>query len=250
MVELVVLNREILESALRDQWPAEEIERAAELLVRGGGRFPSGIQSLPKQLVKEVQRERVLAAMLKVTAELGYRATNVQDALDRSGVSRPTFYQHFANKEDCFLMALDWAVSRLRNRVEAVASAAGDDWRDRLRVGQEELLRLIAVEPETARALIVEARTAGSAALLRRDALLDRFARWIDGEARAGLANPPSALAGAAVAGGIEAVLYSRINNGENDLRSLLPSLMYFAVLPYAGARSAAEELRGAHRGR
>ena len=48
----------------------------------------------------------------------------------------------------------------------------------------------------------------------------------------------------AATARVVEAVLYSRINgDGGKDLESLLPSLMYFAVMPYAGKEAAAREL-------
>ncbi|HWM64443.1 MAG TPA: hypothetical protein VNP96_10700, partial [Solirubrobacterales bacterium] len=65
--------------------------------------------------------------------------------------------------------------------------------------------------------------------------------------ARKGLADPPSAIAAAGVVGGIESVLYARLQKEEtDDLESLLPSLMYFAVLPYEGHEAAAEELGGA----
>ena len=39
-------------------------------------------------------------------------------------------------------------------------------------------------------------------------------------------------------------MLYARLQKGEiDDLDSLLPSLMYFAVLAYAGQEAAGEEL-------
>ncbi len=56
--------------------------------------------------------------MLMAASELGYRETNVQDVIDRAGVSRPTFYEHFANKEDCFLAAFDTSAARLRTKVD------------------------------------------------------------------------------------------------------------------------------------
>ena len=44
--------------------------------------------------------------------------------------------------------------------------------------------------------------------------------------------------------GGIEALLYARLCKGEfADIESLLPSLMYFVVLPYEGHEAAGEEL-------
>lgn len=243
----VSLTHEMLVSALGGSWPAAEVNTAAALLAAGDGRFPAGVRALPADLVSAVQGERLLAAMLRAVAELGHRAVTVQDVLDRAGVSRPTFYEHFENKEDCFLAAFDAAATRFCNRLEAAASEGGDDWRDRLRMGMEELLRFIAAEPDAARTLIVEARGAGAAALLRRDELLDRLAGWIDAQVREALPEPPSPIAAAGVVGGIEALLFSRLNKGAtDDLEALLPSLMYFAVLSYAGHEAAAEELGAA----
>lgn len=243
----VLLTHEMLLSALGDSWSPADVSAAAELLAAADGRFPAGVRALPADLVKAVQRERLLAAMLRAVAELGHRETNVQDVIDRAGVSRPTFYEHFENKEDCFLTAFDVVAMRLCTRLEAAASEGGDQWRDRLRMGLEELLLFIATEPDAARTLIVEARAAGSAALRRRDALFDRLAGWIDAQVRDELSRPPLSVAAAGIVGGIETLLYSRLSRGEaDDLESLLPSLMYFAALPYAGHEAAAEELGAA----
>src|SRR3954451_15478765 len=124
----VELSQEMLAAALGDGWSQADVSAAAELLSGGEGQFPSGIRSLPSDLVSAVQRERLLAAMLRATAELGYREVSVQEVLDRAGVSRPTFYEHFENKEACFLAAFDSAASRLRERVET-AAGEGEGWR-------------------------------------------------------------------------------------------------------------------------
>jgi hypothetical protein len=92
--------------------------------------------------------------------------------------------------------------------------------------------------------VIVEARASSPAGLRRRDELLDRFAACIDALVREDLDEAPSAIAAAGVVGGIESVLYARLQRGETeDLDALLPSLMYFAVLAYAGREAAGEEL-------
>ena len=236
----------MLRAAVGDDWSTAQVDAAAELLASSDGKFPSGARKLPSDLVSAVQRERLIAAMLKAAAELGYRQATVQDVIDRAGVSRPTFYEHFANKEDCFLAAFDATAARLRERIDAAAEKGGANWRDRLRLSLEELLSFAGSEPEAARALIVEARAASAKALLRRDDLLDYFASCVDGLARDHLpdAGSRSEITAAGVVGGIEALLYSRLNKGElDDLNSLLPSLMYFAVLPYEGHEAASEEL-------
>jgi AcrR family transcriptional regulator len=193
-----------------------------------------------------VQRERLIVAMLKAASELGYRGTNVQDVIDRAGVSRPTFYEHFTNKEDCFLAAFDTSAERLRGRIADAAEQGGEIWRDRLRFGLEELLQFAITEPDTARTLIVEARAGSADAVKRRVELLDSFATCIDEQARELLpfGQSFSPVTATGIVGGIEALLYARLCKGEiTDQETLLPSLMYFVVLPYEGHAAAGEEL-------
>jgi AcrR family transcriptional regulator len=243
----VVLSQKMLANAVGDRWTEAELSEAVALLTRADGRFPAGVRTLPPDLVKAVQRERLLAAVLETVNEVGYRALTVQDVLSRAGVSRPTFYEQFEDKEDCFLAAFDTSAQRLRERLEAAVGEEDECWRSWLRRGLEALLRFIVEEPHAARTVIVEARASSPAGLRRRDELLDHFADCIDAEARKELTEPPSAIAAAGVVGGIESVLYARLQRDETDeLESLLPSLMYFAVLPYDGHEVAAKELGGA----
>ncbi len=239
-------NQNLLLGALGEDWPADLIQTAAEMLADSESRFPSGPRRLPGDLVRAIQRERLLVGMLRAASELGYRSTNVQDVIERAGVSRPTFYEHFSNKDDCFLAAFDTSAARLRERIADAADEGGNVWRDRLRCGFAALLAFVACEPEAARMVIVEARAACPDAALRRVALLDHFASCIDGKVRELLpaGDTHSAVTASGVVGGVESLLYARLNKGEiDDLPALLPSLMYFAVLPYEGHRAASEEL-------
>lgn len=239
-----MLSQEKLASAVGDRWSEAELSEAVSLLSRADGRFPAGVRTLPSDLVRAIQRERLLAAMIKTVTEVGYNALTVQDILARAGISRPTFYEQFADKEDCFLAAFDVSAACLRDRLAAAVEDAGPGWREQLRGGIAELLRFIAEEPETARAVIVEARASSPAGLRRRDELLDHFACCIDALVREDLDEAPAAIAAAGVVGGIESVLYARLQKEEtDDLDALLPSLMYFAVLAYAGQEAAGEEL-------
>lgn len=242
----IQLNQEMLVAAIGDTWSSAQVDAALELLNGSDGKFPSGIRKLPSDLVSAVQRERILAAMLRAASELGYRETNVQDVIERAGVSRPTFYEHFANKEDCFLAAFDITATRLRERIGAAAAKGGDNLRDRLRFGLETLLNFVATEPEAARTLIVEARAASVEAVMRRDELLDHFSSCIDAQVQELLPDAPSysPITAAGIVGGVEALLYSRLNKGDTgDLDALLPSMMYFLVLPFEGHKAASEEL-------
>lgn len=240
----IQLNPDTLLAAIGEDWPPEQVEAALELLASSSGKFPSGVRKLPPDLIKAIQRERLIVAMLNAAAELGYLETNVQDVIDRAGVSRPTFYEHFSNKEDCFLAAFDTSATRLSKKVEAAARKGGDIWRDRVRLGLEAVLRFAVREPDTARTMVVEARAASAAAVRRRVELLDEFARCLDKLARELLpeAPPQTHVTASGIVGGVESLLYSRLCKHEYDqLEALLPSLMYFVVLPYEGHEAAGE---------
>lgn len=240
----IQLSQETLLAAIGDDWPPEQVEAALELLSNTSGKFPSGVRKLPADLIRAIQRERLIVAMLNAAAELGYLSTNVQDVIDRAGVSRPTFYEHFSNKEDCFLAAFDTSAERLRKKVAAAARKGGDVWRDRVRYSLEALLRFAAREPDTARTMIVEARAASAAAVRRRVELMDEFANCLQNQAKELLPGSGSqtAMTASGIVGGIESLLYSRLCKQEYDqLESLLPSLMYFVVLPYEGHEAAGE---------
>ena len=240
----IQLSQETLLAAIGDDWPPEQVEAALELLANSSGKFPSGVRKLPPDLIRAIQRERLIVAMLSAAADLGYLETNVQDVIDRAGVSRPTFYEHFSNKEDCFLAAFDTSAERLRTMVENAARGGGRNWHDRVRLGLEALLRFASHEPDTARTMVVEARAASAAAVRRRVELLDEFAECLDSQARELLPESRShtALTAPGIVGGVESLLYSRLCKQEyDDLESLLPSLMYFVVLPYEGHEAAAE---------
>lgn len=243
-VDRIQLSQETLLAAIGGDWPPEQVEAALELLAGSSGKFPSGVRKLPSELIRAVQRERLIVAMLNAAADLGYLETNVQDVIDRAGVSRPTFYEHFSNKEDCFLAAFDTSAERLRKLIDAAARQGGDVWRDRIRLGLEALLRFASHEPDTARMMVVEARAASAAAVRRRVELLDEFARCLDTQAQELLPSNPSRtdLTASGIVGGVESLLYSRLCKHEYDqLEALLPSLMYFVVLPYEGHVAAGE---------
>jgi hypothetical protein len=96
--------------------------------------------------------------------------------------------------------------------------------------------------------VIVEARAGSVDAVMRRVELLDYFAGCLDTQVRELLPEAPafSMTTATGIVGGVESLLYARLCKGQHDgLESLLPSLMYFVVLPYEGHEAASEELAG-----
>ena len=64
-------------------------------------------------MVLASQRGRMLGAMADAVASKGYAGTTVADVVAGAGVSRKTFYEHFRDKEECFLAAFDAGVDLL-----------------------------------------------------------------------------------------------------------------------------------------
>jgi len=243
-LDRIQLSPETLLAAIGDDWPPDQVQAALDLLANSSGKFPSGVRRLPPDLIRAIQRERLIVAMLNAAADLGYLETNVQDVIDRAGVSRPTFYEHFSNKEDCFLAAFDTSATRLRKKLDLAARKGGDVWRDRVRYALEALLRFASREPDTARTMVVEARAASATAVRRRVELMDDLAKCLHSQARELLPGSDSqtVVTASGIVGGVESLLYSRLCKQEFDqLESLLPSLMYFVVLPYEGHGAASE---------
>ncbi len=137
--------------------------------------LPRGRHAAPRAVVEESQRERLLDAVAAVVAEKGYARTAVADVIGRAGVSRKSFYEHFANKEECFLAAYDAGVDLTLGAIDDALAAEPDPLAAVL-AGVRGYLRALAAHPAFARTFLIEALAAGPAALDRRAAVHARFA--------------------------------------------------------------------------
>ncbi len=117
----------------------------------------------PREVARRNQRERLFAAMVAVASTKGYRATSVADLVEISGVSSRSFYQHFADKEECFLATLDEIVAITRRQVAEGPLDVDGPEQGVVAVGRA-LAQMLAHQPYAARLLLVEAFSAGEEA--------------------------------------------------------------------------------------
>lgn len=207
---------------------------------RGGSDGPP----FEREQVEEIQRARVLGAMGDVVAEDGLSAATVAHVVAQAGVSRRTFYELFADREECFLAAFDQAVAAGAQRVVPAFAGAGR-WRERVRAGLDELLAFLDDEPELGTLCVVHALGAGPDALQHRADIVRVLVAAVDEgseEVRKGRAPAPLAAEGAV--GAVLAVLHTRLSQpAPEPLRKLAGPLMSMIVLPYLGAAAADREL-------
>lgn len=192
------------------------------------------------QFTVRSRRDRLITAIAEVVSEEGYHGTSVSKVVAAAGVSRNSFYEHFANKEDCFLAAYDAAVEQVMARVRA-ASRPSEDWDDRLEAGFAAFLGFAAAEPALAWLCVVEVLAAGPRALARRDEAMRVFSRFLErSRSQHGQRDVPPILT-EVVAGGIYEIIYARILNRRTaSLPELLPDIMYVWLAPFVGPERAA----------
>jgi AcrR family transcriptional regulator len=170
------------------------------------------------------QRERLLAGMVATAARDGYARVSVSRVIAEAGVSRPTFYEYFADKDDCFLAALTDVQDRLLREVRVAVESR--DPRLALTSAVAALLDFATADTEQAQFLTGQAMSAGPRALDTRDAGIVQIEqvihaafenvhadeRWPDVSPRV-------------VIGGLHRLLASLLRRGEPDLSGLITDL-------------------------
>ncbi len=191
--------------------------------------------------VAEIQRSRLFSACVGALEDLGYERTTVGDITGRSRVSRRTFYDLFANREQCFVELLDDIVTRVSRELES-AGLEGLGWRERMRGGLWVVLCFCDREPALARALVVHAARGGGVVVERREGILAGLIALIDeGRAQSTRGAGASELTAEGVLGAVLAIAQARLSR-EEPLSGLLGELSALVVLPYLGPAAARRE--------
>jgi AcrR family transcriptional regulator len=141
---------------------------------------PRGRHAPPLEVRLSVQRRRLFEAAALVVAREGYAAASAEAISRQAGMSKATFYEHFANKEECVLALFDEAATEVL-RATAAAIVAGattaTTYEDRVRMGIRAFLGTLAAYPAQAQTVLVEIIGAGPRAMARRDVVLGRLAK-------------------------------------------------------------------------
>ncbi|HVD40131.1 MAG TPA: TetR/AcrR family transcriptional regulator [Solirubrobacterales bacterium] len=210
-------------------------------------RLPRGRHGLPRELVERSQRERLLAAVVRVTAANGYESTTVGDILGEAGVGRESFYELFDDKLDCMLAAHKILVDDLEQRVQAAYGEEGP-WPERIRKALAVTLDWFASDPTIARFTLVELSTVGPAFRPIFQAEYARFTKLLDDGLGDDGPDPELSRATGLAVGAIMARIYEQVVLGRaTELPQLLPDLTYELLVPFVGEEVArAEQQRAA----
>ncbi len=181
--------------------------------------LPRGRHSLTREQVRESQRERILWAIVEVTAGRGYAASTVADVLKVAGVSRKTFYEQFASKADCFMSAFEEGAQLVMGPAVA-GDASSAPPLERFSAGLQRYLDGMAAQPAYARMCLVEVYAAAPEVGRRRAALLDAYVDLVND--MFGYERPEDRFAGRALVSAISSLVTVALMDGDIDgLRAL-----------------------------
>jgi AcrR family transcriptional regulator len=203
-----------------------------------------GRHAPPPEVRLPLQRERLLRAAAEEFAQRGYTGASSESISRRAGMSKATFYEHFANKEDCIIALFEVAASVLGEAMADAARGVGSgDATERMRAGTRAFLTTLSEHPEFAQTLLVEIIGAGPRAAQRRDQILQQFADILDAEneaaARRGLiARFGSPYDSFAIVGAITELVSRQVRLGEPgnvlELAPVIDRLIAGVLVPVA----------------
>jgi AcrR family transcriptional regulator len=201
-------------------------------------------------------RERLMVALAEVMGDKGYANATIADIVGAARMSKRTFYEHFADKEECLLAVYAHACDRLVEVLRASALAGDLPWRERVRATAYAYLAALDAMPVVSRALLVEVQAAGARAFALRRRTQERFADVLCEVVEAGRTGEPdvrplSPAMALAIVGGINELLLNAVDpyggparTGEAGLEAGDPPLtgltetvteLVSAVLAYRG---------------
>jgi AcrR family transcriptional regulator len=203
--------------------------------------LPGGDQNVSRSFVVHSQRERILDAVANLTAAHGYAELKVEDIAQQAAVSLNAFYEHFADKEDAFLVAYEVGHAKALASTERAYTDAGD-WQLGVRAGLAALFDFLAAEPSFAHIALVDALVATDRTAERSNMGVDALARMlVPGLEEAPGQTPRAAVTIEAIAGGIfDLCLRYAFQDRIGELPELAGSATYIALAPFLGSKDAA----------
>lgn len=183
------------------------------------------------------RRRKIVEAVTELAAADGYQAMTITDISRRAGISLTTFYNHFRNKRDAFMAAIDDG-ERQVEEVVGRAYRGRSDWPRATRDAIQAYFAFNATHPAIAQLGGMRILAGGAEGFDRHEAATARFAEILD----AGRQDHPEAspIAVEAIGAAIAALLYQQIRRrGAEHVYEVAGTATFLALAPFVGADAA-----------
>jgi TetR/AcrR family transcriptional regulator len=87
---------------------------------------------VPKKIDHEERKRLILQTALKVFAREGYKNSNLSLIATECGISRPTIYQYFADKEQIYYYAVKQVTGKMFSKYASFAWSSGESCTERI----------------------------------------------------------------------------------------------------------------------
>ena len=121
-------------------------------------------------------RSRLIAGMAKVLERRALSELYADDVVKEAGVSKRTFYQHFVNKEDCFLALYRENSSRVLDVLQEAAAAPGLTALQRIQRGAMAYLTFMQGQSALMKRLYIDILYLGTEGMKAKREVLQQFA--------------------------------------------------------------------------
>ena len=160
------------------------------------------------------QRERLFGAMVALSSEKGYEATKIGDLAKMAGVSRAAFYDHFKDKKECLLAAVEALVEPTIAFMERAEDAPTGE--ARVRQAVEAFMGLVAKQPAASKMCFIEVYAAGEEGEAEVERILDLFEHFGVSQLNdiPGHKGTPAQMV-RAMLGGLQKVIHKRLYSDE-----------------------------------
>jgi AcrR family transcriptional regulator len=191
-----------------------------------------------------VERDRIESTLIDLCVERTYAEVTVPMLVERAGVDREAFEEHYAGLEECF------CTFYLRMREEFMQEVGAaffgeSNWRDGIRASAYAMRDYLRADLKRARISFVEVLFVGErAGVIRDEAMRSLFALIDLGRNEPGVPETVTQYTAETIGSGIYHSIQVIVSNDELDeFDSRLREMMYTVVLPYLGEEAAREEL-------
>ena len=123
-------------------------------------------------------RQRLLDGLAASIVEDGYRSTTVADIVRRARTSRRTFYEHFSDKEACFVALLTDANAQMIRQISAAVDPKAP-WTTQVRQAVEAWIACVESRPAITLSWIRDVPSLGTAARRLQRETMEAFATML-----------------------------------------------------------------------
>lgn len=211
-------------------------------------RLPRGPHSLNSKEVVRHQRLRMHGAMVEAVASCGYAGTSVKQVIGLAGVSRRSFYELFANKQECFLATFDLIAARGAQRIGEAYRSSDGDLENKIRASVNALAEEIEINAKGAGLVLVHAPTAGPPGQARLRGALSIFEQMLASSfARSPeVARLPNPIV-RCIVGGIQEAMSLRLRQGRpHEIPAMSDALVRWTLSFHAPTIESVSELLAA----